>query len=63
MKKYEYTHRFCRNALLTYENLNEYGNQGWELTSIIKTKEIEFKRMVATYHYYFKREVIQDEKV
>lgn len=55
MAKYEYAIERLYPFPATEEDLNIMGNDGWELTGVIKIQESG--RILETYIYYFKRQI------
>lgn len=57
MKKFEYMYKYSMNGPLHPNDLNEYGEEGWELAGILKRKEKADYSTLARekIYYYFKR--------
>ena len=57
MKKFEYMYKYSMNGPLEPSDLDEYGNEGWELAGILRRKEkSDYSDTTREkIYYYFKR--------
>lgn len=57
MKKFEYMYKYSVNGPLEPSDLDEYGEEGWELAGILKRKvKVDYSDVAREkIYYYFKR--------